>query len=189
LYNGGIDVDDLKVGKRRIREITKSLHSEEEIRCKIKEMAEEIDRYYSQLTDRIIAVCVLKGAIHFFSELVLNLNLDVLYSFIHVSSYSGTRSSGRVKVNYWIDRSVRDEYVLVVEDILDTGLTLSYILKYLRKLSPKDLKLATLYRKVGKSDIEPDFVGFNIEDKFIIGYGLDYEELYRNLPYVNYFER
>ena len=181
-------MDDLKVGKKKVGEISKLLHSEEEIRGRIKEMARIIEDYYSPLTDRIIAVCVLKGAIHFFSELVLNLNMDVLYSFIHVSSYSGTKSSGRIKVNYWIDRSIRDEYVLVVEDILDTGLTLSYILKYLKKLSPKDLKLATLYRKVGKSDIEPDFVGFNIEDKFIIGYGLDYEEIYRNLSHVNYFE-
>jgi hypoxanthine phosphoribosyltransferase len=167
----------------------KILHTSDQIKNRIKEMAASINEYYKDKTDRLIAICVLKGAVHFYSELLLNLDMDVVYCFVHVSSYSGTKSTGKVKVNYWIDRPITNEYVLVVEDILDTGKTLSYILKYLNKYSPQELKVAALYHKIGKSDLKADFVGFEIDDKFIIGYGLDYDEKYRNFPYVGYFEK
>jgi len=165
------------------------LHTNEQIKSRIKELAEEINSYYKGKTNRIIAICVLKGAIHFYSELILNIDIDVVYSFVHVSSYSGSESTGKIKVNYWIDRPVTDEYVLIVEDILDTGKTLSYIMKYLNKYSPKDLKVAALYHKVGKSNINANFVGFKIDDEFVLGYGLDYDERFRNLPYVGYIKK
>lgn len=165
------------------------LHTNEQIRKRIKEVSEEINNYYKAKTDHIIAICVLKGAVHFYSELMLNIDIDVIYSFVHVSSYSGSESTGKIRVNYWIDRSITDEYVLIVEDILDTGSTLSYIIKYLNRHSPKDLKVATLYHKVKKSSIKADFVGFEIDDEFVLGYGLDYNEKFRNLPYVGYIEK
>ncbi|HEW91222.1 MAG TPA: hypoxanthine phosphoribosyltransferase [Thermotogaceae bacterium] len=165
------------------------LHTNDQIRKRIKELAGKINDYYKEKTDRIIAICILKGAVHFYSELILNLDMDVVYSFIHVSSYSGSKSTGKIKVNYWIDKPVTNEYVLIVEDILDTGKTLSYIVKYLNKHSPKDLKIAALYHKVGKSNLKADFIGFEINDEFIVGYGLDYDERFRNLPYVGYFRK
>lgn len=157
----------------------------EQIKERVKQMGKEITEYYKYKTDTIHAVCVLKGSIHFFSDLVQNIDLNVEYSFIQVTSYSGVSSTGRIRVKSWIDEPIENKYVIVVEDILDTGLTLSYILDYLRRYRPADLKVVTLLKKLGRhSQINPDFVGFEIEDKFVIGYGLDYNEKYRNLPYV-----
>uniref|UniRef100_A0A7C4CFF9 Hypoxanthine phosphoribosyltransferase n=1 Tax=Fervidobacterium thailandense TaxID=1008305 RepID=A0A7C4CFF9_9BACT len=157
----------------------------EQIKERVKQMGREITEYYRDKTDTIHAVCVLKGSIHFFSDLVQNIDLNVEYSFIQVASYSGVSSTGRIRVKSWIDEPIENKYVIIVEDILDTGLTLSYILDYLRRYRPADLKVVTLLKKLGRnSQVTPDFVGFEIEDKFVIGYGLDYNEKYRNLPYV-----
>ncbi|ODN29742.1 hypoxanthine phosphoribosyltransferase [Fervidobacterium thailandense] len=163
------------------------LISSEQIKERVKQMGKEITEYYKDKTDTIHAVCVLKGSIHFFSDLVQNIDLNVEYSFIQVASYSGVSSTGRIRVKSWIDEPIENKYVIVVEDILDTGLTLSYILDYLRRYRPADLKVVTLLKKLGRnSQVTPDFVGFEIEDKFVIGYGLDYNEKYRNLPYVGW---
>ncbi|MEN3042288.1 MAG: hypoxanthine phosphoribosyltransferase [Fervidobacterium sp.] len=161
--------------------------STDELKKRIKELGQEITKYYKDKTDILHAVCVLKGSIHFFSELVQDIDMNVEYSFIQVSSYSGVSSTGRIRVKSWIDEPIEGRYVIVVEDILDTGLTLSYILEYLKRYRPADLKVVTLLRKLGrKSKVTPDFVGFDIEDKFVVGYGLDWNEKYRNLPYIGW---
>ncbi|ONN26846.1 hypoxanthine phosphoribosyltransferase [Thermosipho affectus] len=167
----------------------KVLIDQEKLKNRIKELGAEITNYYKEKTDTIHAVCVLKGAIHFFTDLVENIDLNVEYSFIHVSSYSGMESTGRIRVKSWIDEPIESKYVLVVEDILDTGQTLSYILGYLNRYNPKDLKVATLLKKPSKKPIvSADFIGFDIEDKFVVGYGLDFDEKYRNIPYIGYME-
>ncbi|WP_213075149.1 hypoxanthine phosphoribosyltransferase [Fervidobacterium pennivorans] len=161
--------------------------SGEQIKQRVKELGREITEYYKDKTDTLHAVCVLKGSIHFFSELVQNIDMNVEYSFIQVSSYSGVSSTGRIRVKSWIDEPIEGRYVIVVEDILDTGLTLSYILEYLKRYRPADLKVVTLLKKLGRTpQVIPDFVGFEIKDKFVIGYGLDYNERYRNLPYIGW---
>jgi len=161
--------------------------SNEQIKQRVKELGKEITDYYKDKTDTLHAVCVLKGSIHFFSELVQNIDMNVEYSFIQVSSYSGVSSTGRIRVKSWIDEPIEGRHVIVVEDILDTGLTLSYILEYLKRYRPADLKVVTLLKKLGRTpQVIPDFVGFEIEDKFVIGYGLDYNEKYRNLPYIGW---
>lgn len=168
----------------------KVLIDEGTLKKRVKELAQEIEEYYRNKTDTIHAVCILKGSIHFFSDLVLNMrNLNVKYSFIHVSSYQGTSSTGRIRVKSWIDESIHDEYVLLVEDIVDTGLTLQHIVRYLKKYNPRDFKIVTLIEKtVHNHGVPLDFVGFRVDDKFLIGYGLDVDEKFRNLPYIGYVE-
>ncbi|SHH21493.1 hypoxanthine phosphoribosyltransferase [Thermosipho atlanticus] len=167
----------------------KTLINEEQLQNRIKGLAKELTEYYKKRTDTIHAVCVLKGAIHFFTDLVEHIDLNVEYSFIHVSSYSGTESTGKIRVKSWIDEPIEGKYVLVIDDILDTGLTLSYILGYLKRYNPADLKVATLLRKQGRNPaVSADFIGFDIEDKFVIGYGLDFDEKYRNIPFIGYLE-
>ncbi|ABR31405.1 hypoxanthine phosphoribosyltransferase [Thermosipho melanesiensis] len=167
----------------------KVLIDKEKLARRIKEMGREITEYYKGKTETIHTVCVLKGAIHFFSDLVENIDLNVEYSFIHVSSYSGMESTGRIRVKSWIDEPIEGKHVLVVEDILDTGQTLSYILGYLKRYNPKDLKVATLLKKSSKKPlVGADFIGFDIEDKFVVGYGLDFDEKFRNIPYIGYME-
>ncbi|ACB09094.1 hypoxanthine phosphoribosyltransferase [Thermotoga sp. RQ2] len=168
----------------------KVLIDEETLKKRIKELAREIEEYYLGKTDTIHAVCILKGSIHFFSDLMLNIRkLNVKYSFIHVSSYQGTSSTGRIRVKSWIDESIHDEYVLLVEDIVDTGLTLQYIVRYLKKYNPRDFRIVSLIEKtVHDHGVPLDFVGFRVDDKFLVGYGLDIDEKYRNLPYIGYVE-
>ncbi len=171
------------------RENIRVLFDYETVRRKIKELGREITNFYKDKTDTIHAVCVLKGAIHFFSELVLNIDLNVVYSFVHVSSYSGTSSTGRIKVKSWMDETLEDKYVLLVEDVIDTGLTVKYIMRYLRRYRPKDIRLVALAEKsTHDHGLTLDFVGFRLLDQFLIGYGLDYEEKFRNLPFLGYVE-
>ncbi|MBZ4662211.1 MAG: hypoxanthine phosphoribosyltransferase [Thermotoga sp.] len=168
----------------------KVLIDEETLKERIRELAREIEEYYLGKTDTIHAVCILKGSVHFFSDLMLNIRkLNVKYSFIHVSSYQGTSSTGRIRVKSWIDESIHDEYVLLVEDIVDTGLTLQYIVRYLKKYNPRDFRIVSLIEKtVHDHGVPLDFVGFRVDDKFLVGYGLDIDEKYRNLPYIGYVE-
>ncbi len=171
------------------REDIKILYDESTLRKRIKELGKEITEFYKDKTDVIYAVCVLKGSIHFFSELVLHIDLDVIYSFVHVTSYSGTNSTGRIKVKSWMEEEMENKYVLLVEDVVDTGLTLKYILRYLRRYRPKDIRIAALAeKKVHDHGINVDFAGYELDDKFLLGYGLDYNEIFRNLPYLGYIE-
>ena len=161
------------------------LISEEEIRYRIKELGKAItDEYAGQ---EIIVVCVLKGAFMFCSDLIKEMSLPVKLEFMSLSSYGdGMVSSGNVSINMDLSSSIQDKNVLIVEDIVDTGLTLNVLMNMLKERRPKSIKLASLLHKPSKTKhhIDIDYLGFEIEDKFVIGYGLDYAGRYRELPYI-----
>ena len=139
----------------------------------------------------ITLICILKGSVFFTVELAKRITSPVELEFMCVSSYgSGTKSSGVVKITKDLDVSIEGKNVLVIEDIIDSGRTLSYLLENLKTRNPKSLRLCTLLdkpeRRVVKVDV--DYVGFEIPDEFVVGYGLDYDQKYRNLPYIGYVE-
>ena len=136
-------------------------------------------------------ICVLKGGSFFLCELAKRITVPVSLDFMSVSSYGGgTESKGVVKIVKDLDESIRDKDVLVVEDIVDSGRTLSYLLEMLRSRGPKSLRLCTLLDKPERRvvDVDVDYTGFQIPDKFVVGYGLDYDQRYRNLPYIGIVE-
>lgn len=162
--------------------------SRESIIERIKELANEISNDYKDKD--IEMICVLKGAAFFAVELALEIKNNVNIEFIEVSSYEGTESTGKIKLNKNITKSIKDKNVLIVEDIIDTGRTLSYLKEHLLKQEPASLKICTLINKEARRvvDLEPDYNGFDIEDKFIVGFGLDLDEKYRNIPYIGLVE-
>jgi len=133
-----------------------------------------------------ILVALLKGSVPFLAELIKHIDLDIEFDFMDVSSYEGTESIGDIKINKDLDRSVRNEKVLLVEDIIDTGRTLKTVTKLMKDKGAVDVKVVTLLDKPERRevDIEADYVGFVIPNEFVIGYGLDFNQKYRNLPYV-----
>ena len=155
-----------------------------DIHERVKQMAHEIHRDHP---DGVHLVCVLKGAFIFLSDLARHLPSTTSLDFMAVSSYgTSTKSSGQVQVLKDLDRSVEGRDVVIVEDIVDTGLTLTYLQDILRARSPRHLRTACLLSKPSrrKIDVKVEYIGFTIEDKFVVGYGLDYAEQYRNLPYI-----
>lgn len=170
----------------------KTLIDENRLKERIKELAEEINKNYKE-DEPIVAICVLKGAVMFFCELVKYLKMPVRMEFVSLSSYGCSEcSSGRVSALNVSLPPLENQKVLVVEDIMDTGLTLKFLLDYLKtKCKVGDVKLAVMFDKkcARKFDIEPDFYAFDVDDKFIVGFGLDYNEYLRNIPYVGYYEK
>lgn len=166
------------------------LISEKEIENRILEIADRINKDYEG--EELTLICVLKGGVMFMCDLAKRLNLNVRLDFMSVSSYgSETKSSGVVKIIKDLDNSIDGKNVLVVEDIIDSGNTLSYLMDILKKRGPKSIKLCTLLDKPSrreKKDVLVDYVCFEIEDKFVVGYGLDYDQRYRNLPYIGVME-
>nr|WP_314766293.1 hypoxanthine phosphoribosyltransferase [uncultured Lachnoanaerobaculum sp.] len=166
------------------------LISEKEIENRILEIADRINKDYEG--EELTLICVLKGGVMFMCDLAKRLNLNVRLDFMSVSSYgSETKSSGVVKIIKDLDDSIDGKNVLVVEDIIDSGNTLSYLMDILKKRGPKSIKLCTLLDKPSrreKKDVFVDYVCFEIEDKFVVGYGLDYDQRYRNLPYIGVME-
>ena len=164
--------------------------TEEEIGKRILEVADRINKDYEG--EELTLICVLKGGVMFMCDLAKRLNLNVRLDFMSVSSYgSETKSSGVVKIIKDLDDSIDGKNVLVVEDIIDSGNTLSYLMDILKKRGPKSIKLCTLLDKPSrreKKDVFVDYVCFEIEDKFVVGYGLDYDQRYRNLPYIGVME-
>jgi len=171
----------------------KVLISQQQIAERVAAMGAEITRDFAGQS--VIFVGVLKGAAIFLSDLARNVQLDSTFDFIGVSSYgnrpspaqelkSGWDSTGEVRLTKDVDQSMKDRNVILVEDILDTGLTLSYLKKILLAHQPRSLRIATLLDKPArrKQPIQADYVGFSIPDEFVVGYGLDYAEKYRNLP-------
>ena len=155
-----------------------------DIHERVKQMAHEIQRDHPA---GVHLVCVLKGAFIFLSDLARQLPSTTSLDFMAVSSYgTSTKSSGQVQVLKDLDSSVEGRDVVIVEDIVDTGLTLTYLQDILRARSPRHLRTACLLSKPSrrKIDVKVEYVGFTIEDKFVVGYGLDYAEQYRNLPYI-----
>jgi len=166
----------------------KELISKEKIEKRIEELAEQISRDYEGRNIEFIVV--LKGAAIFAVELAMKLKPNVRFDFIEISSYSGTESTGILKVNKDLKADIEGKDVLIVEDIIDTGRTLSYLKEYLLSKNPKSLKICTLVSKPSRRivDVPIDYNGFEIEDKFIVGHGFDIDEDYRNLPYIGYIE-
>ncbi len=161
------------------------LLSEEEVNKKIREIGEQISKDYAG--KKIHLVCVLKGASFFTCELAKRITVPVSLDFMSVSSYgSDTASSGVVRIMKDLDESITDRNVLVVEDIVDSGRTLSYLLEMLKQRGAADVKLCALLDKPERRvvDVKVDYIGFQIPDEFVVGYGLDYDQKYRNLPYI-----
>lgn len=155
------------------------------IQARVAELAGEIRRDYPDRTVHLVAV--LKGAFMFLADLMRKIDGPVTCDFIAVSSYgSGTSSSGEVRLTKDLDRSLEGRDVIIVEDIVDTGLTLSYLQEILRAREPRSLKTACLLSKPSrrKIDVKVEYVGFTIDDRFVVGYGLDVDEQYRNLSYI-----
>lgn len=159
--------------------------TEDELREKVAELGAQISADYGD--EPVLLVAVLRGAALFVADLSRSMTSPVEFDFMAVSSYgSSTKSSGVVRIMKDLDETIEGRHVLVVEDILDTGLTLKYLLKNLASRGPKTLEVCTLMRKPGKQRVPIDckYVGFDIPDEFVVGYGLDFAERYRNLPYV-----
>jgi hypoxanthine phosphoribosyltransferase len=159
----------------------------EEIARRVAEMGEEIVRDYTAEGRTPHVVCVLKGACMFLSDLVRAIQMPISMDFIAVSSYgSSTRSSGEVRLNKDLDQSLEGRDVLIVEDIVDTGLTLTFLMDTFKRRGATSVRIAALLDKRARRTVPlvPDYIGFEIPDAFVVGYGLDFNERYRNLPFV-----
>lgn len=167
------------------KDLCKILITGEEISKRIKEVADEITKDYAG--EEVLVVGILRGAVVFYAELVKQIDLDLRFDFMSVSSYgSGTTSSGEVKIVKDISQPIEGLNVIIVEDIIDTGNTLKNLKKLLLTRNPKSLKICSLLDKPSrrKVELEGDYIGFTVPDEFVVGYGLDYQEKYRNLPDV-----
>lgn len=166
-------------------DIEKVLITEEEIQGKIKELAAQLEKDYSDSFPLVIGV--LKGALPFMADLLKRIDEHLEMDFMDVSSYgNSTVSSGEVKIIKDLNTSVEGRDILIIEDIIDSGLTLSYLVELFRYRKAKSIKIVTLLDKPTgrKVDIKPDYTGFIVPDAFVVGYGLDFAERYRNLPYI-----
>lgn len=170
--------------------IGKVLFTEEQIKQRAKELGQQITEDYAG--KQLIVLGMIKGAVLWMAELVKNIDLDVRFDFIAASSYgSSTTSSGVVKVKKDVDMDLYKKDVLIVEDIVDTGTTLAFMQKYLAERGPSTVKICSMLDKPSrrtKKGAKVDYIGFTVDDLFVIGYGLDYDEKFRNLPYVSYLE-
>ena len=166
------------------------LYSEEDLQKRIKALAEELNKHYNG--EEIFAVCVLKGSVMFFTDLVKHLTMPLKMEFIRLSSYgSNYSSSGKVKAVNLSLPDINDKNVLIIEDIIDTGHTAKFLLDFIgHNFKTKTTKFCSLLNKKSKRvvDVDADFSGFIVEDKFLVGYGLDFEGFYRNIPYIGYVD-
>ena len=168
--------------------VKKVLISEEQINARVKELAKQISADY--VGKKPLLVCILRGASIFFANLVKNMEIDCTIDFMSLSSYQGTASSGKVRMLLDIRDDIKDKHVIIVEDIVDTGLTGAYLKEMLGARKPASIEFCTLLDKPQnrKVEITPKYLGFTIQNEFVVGYGLDYNELYRNLPDVGVFD-
>lgn len=165
------------------------LLSEERVDKRIEELGKEISAYYKD--EEVHLICVLKGGVFFMCELAKRISSPVSMDFMSISSYGAeTKSSGVVKLIKDLDEAIEGKHVLVVEDIIDSGRSLSYLMKNLKSRNPKTLRICTLLDKPDRRvvEVDVDYTGFVIPDEFVVGYGLDYDQRYRNLPYVGIIE-
>ncbi len=164
--------------------------TEEQIAARIKELAGQMDKLYDGRPP--VVVCILKGSVLFFADLIRNMKTSLTIDFMAVSSYgNGTKSTGELKIKKDLATDIAGRDVLIVEDIIDSGNTLYNLKKLLNSRSPASVNIITLLDKPARREvpIEPEYTGFVIEDEFVVGYGLDYAEEYRNLPYVGVLKR
>ncbi len=167
--------------------IQKILFTEEHIQDRVKAMGQQITEDYADVKDGIFCVGILKGASVFFTDLVRSIDHFVQFDFMIASSYgNATESSGTVKILKDLDYDIAGRHVLVVEDIIDSGITMNYLLKYLAGKGAADVRLCSFLSKPSrrKVEVQIDYCGFEVPDEFLVGYGLDYAEYYRNLPYI-----
>ncbi|QKG83099.1 hypoxanthine phosphoribosyltransferase [Kroppenstedtia pulmonis] len=171
-------------------DIQEVLISESEITRKVKELGKQLTQDYRGLNP--LCICVLKGAAPFMTDLVGQMEIPLEMDFMDVSSYgASTKSSGVVRIIKDLDASVEGRHVLVVEDIIDSGLTLNHLLELFRQRNAASVKVVTLLDKPGRrsAELKPDYCGFTVPDAFVVGYGLDYDEKYRNLRYIGVLKK
>ena len=167
-----------------LNDIERVLISEEEILEKVKEIGKKISDDYRGKNPLFVGV--LKGCFIFMSDLLRHVDIRCTMDFMSVSSYQGTNSTGAVKINKDLNQDIEGRHIIIVEDILDSGLTLSYLKSYLMNRKPASIAIATLLDKPArrKADVYADYSCFEVPDAFVVGYGLDFNEVYRNLPYI-----
>mgnify|MGYP001041734741 FL=1 len=165
-------------------DIAKVLFTREEIEKRVCELAAEINRDYAG--EEIIFIGILRGSCYFLCDLTRHVEESAYIEFMSVSSYKGTKSSGEVRINTDISMPIEGKNVIIVEDIIDTGSTLAYLKRIMLERRPKSFKICTLLDKPSrrKVEIEGDYVGFTVPDEFVVGYGLDYNQKYRNYPHI-----
>jgi hypoxanthine phosphoribosyltransferase len=168
--------------------LKKILISEEQINERAKELAQQISKDYEGKTP--ILICVLRGSVLFYSNLVKNLSIDCNLDFMCLCSYQGTQSCGKVRMILDLREDIKGRHVILVEDIVDTGTTAKYLMEMLNTRSPASIQICSLLDKPSNREIsvEPKYTGFTIGNEFVVGYGLDYNELYRNLPFIGVFD-
>jgi len=167
----------------------KILITERQIKNKIKQLAKEISRDYKGKI--LLLIAVLKGSFMFLADLIRELSVDIEIEFIELSSYgNSTESSGEVSVIKWLTKEIENRDILLIEDIVDTGLTVSTLLNKIKSHKPSSVKVCSLTSKPARreTDVPIDYLGFEVPNKFIVGYGIDYNEIYRNLPEIYYLE-
>lgn len=165
-------------------DIKEVLYSEEEIRDKVKELGERITEDYKG--KKLFLLGILKGCVPFMADIMRSIDLELEYDFMDVSSYQGTRSMGEVRILKDISTSIVDKDILIVEDIIDTGVTLSYLTKILKSRGARSIEIVTMLSKPSRRKVElpVKYNGYEIDDHFVIGYGMDYNERFRGLPYI-----
>lgn len=166
--------------------IEKVLVTEEEIVRRSAELGKQITQDYEKLNDTPLVVALLKGSVPFLAEIIKHIDMEIQFDFMDVSSYQGTESIGDIRIDKDLDCSVKGLSILLVEDIVDTGRTLKEVTQLLMNKGAKDVKVVSLLDKPDRRvvDIEADYVGFTIPNEFVVGFGLDYDQKYRNLPYI-----
>lgn len=167
----------------------KILYTEEQIRARAKELAEQISKDFED--EEVIVIGTLKGSVPWMCDILKELTIDTSIDFIKASSYgSSTTSSGVVKIKMDTDMNLYQKNVLIIEDIVDTGTTLTFLLEKLKERNPKTIKVCTMLDKPSRrtTGFEADYIGFAVDDLFIIGYGLDFDQKYRGLPYISYLQ-
>ena len=171
-------------------DIKKIILNEEELQKKVQEIADKISKeYYDR---KPVIICILRGAVFFAADLIKKITVPVEIDFMSLSSYGdSTKSSGVVRIKKDIDTDISGRDIIIVEDIVDSGLTLKYINEYFLKHNPNSIKICTLLDKpeAHKTDIEIDYVGFKVGNEFVVGYGLDFAQKYRNLPYIGILKK
>ncbi len=172
------------------KDVEKILVSKEELKERVIELAKKLDSDYEG--KRPLMICILKGSVIFFSDLIREMKIPLEIDFMAISSYgASTRSSGEVRMVKDLDRSIENRHVVIVEDIVDSGYTLSYLKRMLMSRHPQSIKICALLDKFERREVplEVDYKGFDIGNEFVIGYGLDYAEAYRNLPEICILKR
>lgn len=171
------------------QKIGKVLYSQSDIVKRAKEIAAQINKDYEG--EDLILLCTLKGSVLWFADILKNIIVDTKIDFVSASSYGASKtSSGVVKIKFDPEINMYNSHVIVVEDIVDTGNTLKYLLAKLQERGPKSVKVCTMLNKESRrtTDLHADYVGFEIDDLFVIGYGLDFDQRFRELPYISYLE-